>query len=243
MNEFNDDSIKKEIQRTFFSWKKRLLILLFNYIPLFHVSLTVFFILLPWDHLWKRIVAGFCCLYLLPPIISRSVLMLFPVKEGKIATSSKDFLVWWLLSNLQSVFCRFTFLEEFLRIFPGFYSQWLRLWGAKIGRLTYWAPGTIILNRSFIEIGDDVIFGAGVRLHPHILEHSKEGQNVLLLATVKIGDRAMVGGYSLLTAGTEIAPDENTQAFLISPPFTKWKDGHRIKAEAFGRSYVRRPYK
>lgn len=38
---------------------------------------------------------------------------------------------------------------------------------------------------------------------------------------------AMIGGYSLLTAGTEIADDEATRAFLTSPPFSKWKNGRR----------------
>jgi hypothetical protein len=45
---------------------------------------------------------------------------------------------------------------------------------------------------------------------------------------VNIGDRVVVGGYSLLTAGTVIAPDECTRAFLISPPFSKWKNGTRV---------------
>ncbi|NQW99044.1 hypothetical protein HQ447_00190 [bacterium] len=36
-------------------------------------------------------------------------------------------------------------------------------------------------------------------------------------------DRAIIGGDSLLTAGTEIAADEATRAFLISPPFSRWK--------------------
>jgi hypothetical protein len=46
---------------------------------------------------------------------------------------------------------------------------------------------------------------------------------------VKIGDDAMIGGYSLLTAGTEIAAGEATRAFLISPPFSKWKNGKRSR--------------
>jgi len=53
----------------------------------------------------------------------------------------------------------------------------------------------------------------------------------LLLATVKIGDGVMVGGYSLLTAGTEIVSHEVTRAFLISPPFSVWKDGRRIRTK------------
>jgi hypothetical protein len=33
----------------------------------------------------------------------------------------------------------------------------------------------------------------------------------------------------MLTAGTEIADDEATRAFLISPPFSRWKDGKRLR--------------
>ena len=35
-----------------------------------------------------------------------------------------------------------------------------------------------------------------------------------------------------MTAGTEIAPDECTRAFLISPPFSRWENGRRVNKEA-----------
>jgi acetyltransferase-like isoleucine patch superfamily enzyme len=105
------------------------------------------------------------------------------------------------------------------------------LWGAQIGRFTYWSAGTLITDRSFLSIGNDVVFGAGVRLNPHVLSKSAEGDLELLLKRVKIGDGAMVGGYSLLTAGTEITSHEITRAFLISPPFSVWKDGKRIRTQ------------
>ena len=108
---------------------------------------------------------------------------------------------------------------------PGVYSLWLRLWGSRIGKLTYWVPQTLILDRGFLDIGDHVVFGAGVRINPHVMEN--DSAPVLRLSPVKIGDDCMIGGYSLLTAGTEIAPGEATRAFLISPPFSKWKDGRR----------------
>ena len=132
--------------------------------------------------------------------------------------------------QLQVVFCRLTFLEELLRMVPSLYSAWLRLWGAKIGRLTYWAAGTMILDRSFLRVGDDVIFGAGVRINAHVLQKQDDGGLELLLGTIKIGDRASVGGYSLLTSGCEIAAGEATHAFLILPPFSRWEHGKRAKA-------------
>ena len=112
---------------------------------------------------------------------------------------------------------------------PAVYSAWLRLWGSKIGRLVFWSPGTQILDRSFLEVGDDVLFGAGVRLNPHVMVRNDSGQNELILAPIKIGARAVVGGYSLLAPGSEIMPDEATHACLLLPPFSKWHNGKRIK--------------
>ena len=131
----------------------------------------------------------------------------------------------------QMLFNRFPMLEEALRIIPGVYSTWLRLWGARVGRLTYWAPGMRILDRSFLDIGDHVVFGAGVRLNPHVIVKNSSGEQELLLAPIRIGDRASIGGYALLTAGTEIAADEATRACLISPPFSKWSDGKRVREQ------------
>ena len=111
---------------------------------------------------------------------------------------------------------------------PGLYGTWLRLWGARVGKLIYWGAGLRILDRSFVAIGNGVIFGATVRLNPHVLARSKTGEVELILATITIGDESLIGGYSLLAAGSEIAPGECTRAFLISPPFSKWKDGLRI---------------
>ena len=127
------------------------------------------------------------------------------------------------------MFNRFPFLEEALRVFPGLYSNWLRLWGSHIGRLTFWAPGVTVLDRGYLDIGDDVVFGAGVRLNGHVLMRTSAGTLELALGTIKIGAGASIGGYSLLTAGTEIAAGESTRAHLLSPPFTIWREGKRLK--------------
>jgi acetyltransferase-like isoleucine patch superfamily enzyme len=167
-------------------------------------------------------------LYLAPPLAARFIRTVFPIREGHIAVSTPEFLTWWALFNLQVIYCRLPALEECLRLVPGLYSCWLRLWGARVGRLTYWAAGLRVLDRSFLHIGNDVVFGAGVRLNPHVLARNEHNQMELTLATVIIGDRAIIGGYSLLTAGSEVAADECTRAFLVSPPFGKWQDGRRI---------------
>jgi hypothetical protein len=195
----------------------QLTMLLLNLVPPLHALGTLACFLTPYP--WLAPIA----LYLLPLIPGRLLRETLRLSPQGIAVGSPAFLRWWACFQCQVLFLRLPVLEEILRLVPGIYSLWLRCWGSRVGKLTYWAPGTTILDRGFLEIGDQVIFGAGVRLNPHVME------NDLKLAPIRIGDGAMIGGYSLLTAGTEIAAGERTRAFLISPPFSKWKDGRRIR--------------
>jgi len=207
----------------------QLLILVLNYIPFFIIIATILLVVIPYSALWLRILAGSAFFLLGPPILARLLITIFRMDEGKIRVGSGQFFLWWTLLELQVIFCRFPSIEELLRSVPGVYSLWMRLWGAKIGKLTYWAAGTLILDRCFIEIGDNVIFGAGVRLNAHVLHRLESGELELLLGTIKIGDNACVGGYSLLTSGCEIAEGESTRAFLIMQPFDRWEGGQRLK--------------
>lgn len=211
---------------------QRLLMLALNYLPLMHVGIVAAAVGIAWGPLPWRILGGVVLLYLAPALVARAVRALAPISEGHIRIGTHAFLTWWALANLQMLFSRLPMLEEFIRLVPGMYSLWLRLWGARIGRLTYWGAGLRILDRSFLQVGDDVIFGAAVRLNPHVLARNESGDMELILASIVVGDRSVVGGYSLLTAGTELAADECTRAFLVSPPFSRWQDGRRIsKAE------------
>ncbi|MGH7954300.1 MAG: hypothetical protein ACREFE_20585, partial [Limisphaerales bacterium] len=202
-------------------------------LPAVHIISLVCILLIPFANWQTRIGVALVILYLLPPLIARLILFAAPISQGCIPVGSKAFFSWWTSFQLQIIFCRLPFLEEILRLIPGLYSIWLRLWGSHIGRFTYWSPGTAITDRSFLRIGNDVVFGAGVRLNAHVLTKNKDGKMELLLANLKIGDRAVIGGYSLLTTGTEIPSDETTRARLLSPPFSVWKDGKRIKGGQF----------
>ncbi|MGD0058334.1 MAG: acyl transferase [Verrucomicrobiia bacterium] len=207
---------------------QRLCVLLLNCLPLLHAVAVGLCIGIAWTSWPWRLLTGLAVLYLVPPLAARCIRMVLPIREGHIAVATLGFFTWWALFNLQVIFCRLPALEECLRLVPGLYSCWLRLWGARVGRLTYWAAGLRILDRSFLHIGDDVIFGAAVRLNPHVLARNDNGRLELILATVRIGDRAVIGGYSLLTAGSQVAADECTRAFLVSPPFGQWQDGRRV---------------
>ena len=212
-----------------FTTGERFLLLALNYVPLLHAASSAAVLFIPFDFWPWRAAIFLAIVYLAPALVARLLLAYFRIPEGRVPVTSKYFFVWWASSQLQVLFCRFPALEETLRLIPGLYSAWLRLWGAKIGRFTYWSTGTVILDRPFLRIGNDVVFGAGVRLNAHVLAKGDSGQAELILGTLKVGDGAIVGGYSLLTAGSEISAREITKAFLISPPFTVWKDGKRIR--------------
>lgn len=207
----------------------KLLLLLCNAIPLVQVVMTGVIVWLFRPSPWVCLGLAMAWVYLVPPLLCRGALLLLPIHRQVIPLGSRDFLVWWFTLNLQMLFCRLPFLEELLRIVPGLYSLWLRLWGARIGKLTYWAAGLRILDRSFLRIGGHVTFGAGVRLNPHVILPDDQGRMVLALAPITIGDRANVGGYSLLAAGSEIMAGECTQACLTLPPFNRIEGGRRRK--------------
>lgn len=199
----------------------RLAMLVLNIIPLLHAAGTLICLLTPWPWLAPIVV------YIVPLVPGRLLRAALRAAPPEITIDSREFLCWWASFQCQVLFLRFPVLEETLRLIPGLYSLWLRGWGSRIGKLTYWAPRTVILDRGFLDLGDHVILGAGVRLNPHVIERDPEP--TLRLAPIKIGDGAMIGGYSLLTAGTEIAAGEATRAFLISPPFSRWKNGSRTR--------------
>jgi len=222
-------TLQRSLEKFNFSTGQQLALLFSNYIPILHVLLIICTVCVPWTTIGWRISAGVIVLYILPPVLARCILRLWPIREDCIHIPSRDYFIWWIVLNLQVVFCRLPFLEELMRIIPGAYSGWLRLWGSRTGSFIYWAAGLRILDRSFLDIGNGVAFGAGVRLNPHVIAENADGKMELMLARVRIGDRAIIGGYALLTAGTVIADDENTRACLISPPFSHWQGGKRIE--------------
>lgn len=199
-----------------------------GFIPLLHVLSVLTLALWPWGAAsGLRSLVALAALYLLPPLAARLGRVVLPLPDGLVGVGSRGFLAWWLSSQWQVVFNRLSLLEELLRIVPGLYSIWLRLWGARIGRLVYWAPGLRILDRSLLDVGDRVVFGAGVRIHGHLMAPDPAGVMALVVSPVFIGAEALVGAYALLSPGASIAPGEVAPALRTLGPFTEWRDGRR----------------
>lgn len=203
------------------SKKTLLFMMLCNFIPVLHLVSSIFiFISLPATMGYKTLVSV-SFFYLFPPIITRLITMLFPIKDWKVKTNSRDYHIWWLTFNLQVIFSRFSFTEELLRVIPMLYSNWLRLWGAKIGKFTYWSPNVVISDRSFLNIGDNVVIGAGARLISHLLLKDNDETPQLLLKEITIESDVILGGYSVVAPGVKISKGISTRAFFITKPLTR----------------------
>jgi hypothetical protein len=212
---------------------QRLFLIASGYVPFVNLVLIVTLAILPETADWSR--WTWCLapawLLIIPPIVVRGILALRPLPPADIALDSAPFRIWWLTSQWQVIFNRLPWIEEIIRLVPGLYAVWLRLWGARIGKLVYWTPGLRILDRPLLEIGDRVVFGAGVKIVPHIIMPNKPGQLVLRVGTVRIGDDVLVGGYSLLLAGSWIGPGEASPGKRELAPFTGWVGGRRVDSK------------
>lgn len=143
-------------------------------------------------------------IYILPIVAFKIQEQIVPLKEGKFDFSERRYCPWWGSHQMQQVFSAIPFLEGILRIIPGAYSGWLRLWGSKIGKQVYWTPRIEIVDRSLLEIDDYVIFGHRSACCSHIITN-KDNKMTLHIGKVKLGKSVLVGAGSRLGPGTQVA--------------------------------------
>ena len=149
------------------------------------------------------ILALIFCLYCLPLVIYWIHQYFYSVKEGISYLVGKEYSPWWGTHQIQLIYIAFPVLETILRLIPGAFSLWLRLWGSKIGKGVYWTPSLEIADRGLIEIGDCVVFGHRITILSHAIKPKK--QNLMLyVKKVKIGDNVFLGAGSHLAPGVVI---------------------------------------
>jgi hypothetical protein len=144
-------------------------------------------------------------LYLLPPFCFRLHQILAPLREGLHSLDTPGYSPWWGSLQLQNIYNAMPALEAILRIIPGCYSAWLRLWGSKIGGGVVWTPQVEISDRSLLEIGDRVVFGHKVALFAHVVDKRPKRGFRLFLNRIRIGDDVFLGAGSRLGPGADIA--------------------------------------
>jgi hypothetical protein len=207
----------------------RAALLALNLWPLLHVVGSGLLLILPSWSLAARVGASIGALWILPPLVCRILIACCPLRDGSHAWGSRTFWSWWVSLQLQTIFLRLPFLEEILRLVPGLYSNWLRLWGSSVGRLTYWSPGVEVTDRPLLAIGDDVVLGGKVRLGSHVLRRRSDGVLELVLGRIDIGHRCAVGAQSTVGPGVRLEDGEFTHAFFLAPPFSHWRGGQRVR--------------
>jgi acetyltransferase-like isoleucine patch superfamily enzyme len=176
------------------------------------------------DHIIElKIIISLFNLYILPALICRLLLLNFEGKR-KIKYLSKDFFIWWYTMRLQILFNRFPSLDEFLRLVPVVYGNWLKLWGAKVGIGVIWSPHVLVIDRPFINIGNNVVLGHGTTIVSHSFTY-RDKIPLLYFGVPIIEDKAILGGLSKVGVGAKIYNGELVPLGTAVFPFRHWYNG------------------
>ena len=190
-----------------------------SFFPAFQLLMIIgsFYLLINQSFLGGLLAVTFC-IYFLPILCLYFHNYFFPYKEGKFLLNTKHYTFWWGIHQFQLLFISLPFLEGILRLCPGLYSFWLRLWGSKIGKNVYWTPSIEILDRTSLEIGSNVIIGHKVIFLPHVIMKTKSERGlILVLKKIKIENNCFIG------AGSRFGPGSIIKENSIVPVITDLK--------------------
>lgn len=143
-------------------------------------------------------------LYGLPPLVHRLHQWRYPIVEGISYLQGKTYSPWWGSHQIQAIYIAFPALETALRLIPGLFSAWLRLWGATVGKQVYWTPKLEISDRSLLDIGDRVVFGYQVGLYAHAIKPRRDNL-MLYIERIRIGNDVFLSGGVQIGPGVAIA--------------------------------------
>jgi len=142
-------------------------------------------------------------LYGFPVLCFRTHNLIFKNKDGLAYLINSPYSPWFGGHQFQWIYIAFPALETMLRLIPGLFSLWLRLWGAQIGKGVYWTPILEITDRDRLLVGDHVIFGHRVGLYGHVIK-PKNDNLLLFTRRIQIGSGAFIGAGARLGPGVVI---------------------------------------
>src|SRR5262245_33087963 len=118
-----------------------------NYLPLTQLLIGAVVVVTAGRSLQSRLLWSAACIYLVPPLVCRSTLLIFGRPQGRgLTQNTRAYKVWWFTHQWQAVFNRLPWLEELLRLVPGLYALWIWMWGGKVSPWVYWGPGSIVAD-------------------------------------------------------------------------------------------------
>lgn len=142
-------------------------------------------------------------IYLLPPLTFRVHQFFFPIRERVSDLAERRYSPWWGAHQIQVIYIAIPQLEAILRLVPGLYSLWLRLWGSKVGRNVHWTPNVEITDRSMLIVGDRVVFGHKTKCLGHAIK-PKGKSMILYVRAIRIGNDVFIGAGSRIGPGVVI---------------------------------------
>jgi hypothetical protein len=178
---------------------------LFSYFPLLMTiaSLAALGVFAQWPSLWSAIFLLFV-IYFVPPLVQRVMLRWAPLKLGVSEIDGHKFSSWLASHHIQAFYDALPYLESLLRVIPGFYSMWLRMWGSHVGYGVSWPVRMDVLDRSLIDIGNRVVFAREVELVAHVRKKTDGGRTRVLVRRVRIGSHVFVGARTRIGPGASI---------------------------------------
>ena len=195
-------------------------VLLMNGIPFVHLALCAACCWLPWG--WAaRALCALSALYLLPALAVR-LAMAGGKPAGLLHQHARGFKLWWFATQCQTIFNRLPMLEEILRLVPGLFPLWIRLWGGRMSLQTYVAPGVVILDRWAVEVQRGAVLGYGCLIASHLATREVSGRAVVLVATPCIQAHAIVGGMTKIGPGAVLREGQVLATGRHLGPFATW---------------------
>ncbi|MGE0186639.1 MAG: hypothetical protein AB7Q23_12685 [Hyphomonadaceae bacterium] len=189
---------------------------LFSYFPLLMTAATFLAlgVFAQWPNLWSTLLLLFI-VYVLPPIVQRIMFRWAPLKIGVSPIDGRKFSPWLASHHIQAFYDAQPYLESLLRVIPGFYSMWLRMWGSRIGYGVVWPVRMDVLDRGLVEIGNRVVFDREVELAAHVRQKTEGGGARVLVRGVRVGSHAFIGAGARIGPGASVPSNANVPALAV----------------------------
>ena len=189
---------------------------LFSYFPLLLtiLSLTALGVFAQWPSLWSAALILFV-VYVLPPMVQRIMFRWAPLKHGVACIDGRAFCSWMAAHHIQAFYDALPYLESLLRVIPGFYSMWLRMWGSRVGYGVVWPVRMDVVDRHLMDIGNRVTFDREVELVAHVRQKMEGAGSRVLVRPVRIGSYAFLGAGVRVGPGATVPHNANVPAMTV----------------------------
>lgn len=194
-----------------------------NFVPLIYVAGGFVAVAAAQGGWTLRLAVAVAWIYLVPPILARLVMLASGRPYGRgLRQPDRAYKTWWLIFQLQVVHNRLPWLDELLRLVPGLYSLWLRLWGSRASAMVYWGPGVRILDRGLVEVHAGAVLGVESALAGHAGRIDADGAYVVDVAPAVVEEGAILGARSGVGPGGRVRAGAMLPAARGVRPFAQW---------------------